>query len=83
MRGERRRSVRCYSLCYELARSNTAELHFARPNPPRSFFDRFEVLLKSDNYVTRRFSLQLLSTVLLSRCNFNVMMRYISSTGAN
>ncbi|GMH50186.1 hypothetical protein TL16_g00712 [Triparma laevis f. inornata] len=48
-----------------------------------SFFDRFEVLLKSDNYVTRRFSLQLLSTVLLSRCNFNVMMRYISSTGAN
>ncbi|GMH91966.1 hypothetical protein TrST_g547 [Triparma strigata] len=43
------------------------------------FFTSFTHLLTSSNYVTRRFSLQLLSSVLLSRSNFNVMMRYISS----
>jgi calcium binding protein 39 len=32
------------------------------------------------NYMTRRMSLQLLSTILLNRSNFNVMMRYISSS---
>ncbi|KAL7448716.1 hypothetical protein ACHAWC_000863 [Mediolabrus comicus] len=31
-------------------------------------------------YMTRRMSLQLLSTILLNRSNFNVMMRYISSS---
>ncbi|ACI64323.1 predicted protein, partial [Thalassiosira pseudonana CCMP1335] len=32
------------------------------------------------NYMTRRMSLQLLSTILLNRVNYNVMMRYISSS---
>eukprot|EP00986_Skeletonema_menzelii_P005356 scaffold1924_cov140-Skeletonema_menzelii.AAC.20 len=32
------------------------------------------------NYMTRRMSLQLLSTILLNRSNFNVMMKYISSS---
>ena len=31
------------------------------------------------NYMTRRMSLQLLSTILLNRANYNVMMLYISS----
>ena len=34
----------------------------------------------SANYMTRRMSLQLLSTILLNRSNFNVMMRYITSS---
>ena len=32
------------------------------------------------NYMTRRMSLQLLSTILLNRSNFTVMMKYISSS---
>lgn len=32
------------------------------------------------NYMTRRLSLQLLSTILLNRANYYVMMRYISSS---
>ena len=37
-------------------------------------------LLSSDsNYMTRRMALQILSTVLLTRSNYNVMIRYIAS----
>lgn len=43
------------------------------------FLERYEKLLQSDNYVTKRRSLKLLSDVLLDRSNFNVMMLYISS----
>lgn len=32
------------------------------------------------NYMTRRMTLQLLSTILLNRSNYNVMIRYISSS---
>jgi len=42
-------------------------------------FARYEVLLESDNYVTRRRSLKLLGELLLDRGNFNVMMRFIAS----
>ncbi len=43
------------------------------------FLQRYDKLLQSDNYVTKRRSLKLLSEVLLDRSNFNVMMMYISS----
>lgn len=36
-------------------------------------------MLQSENYVTRRRSLKLLSEILLDRSNYVVMMRYISS----
>ena len=35
--------------------------------------------MQSDNYVTRRRSLKLLSELLLDRNNYTVMMKYISS----
>lgn len=38
-----------------------------------------QALLQSDNYVTRRRSLKLLSELLLDRNNYTVMMKYISS----
>ena len=37
-------------------------------------------LLPTANYMTRRLSLQLLSTILLNRANYKVMMTYISSS---
>lgn len=42
-------------------------------------FRKYEVLLLSENYVTRRRSLKLLGELLLERSNFNVMIRYIAS----
>jgi calcium binding protein 39 len=39
----------------------------------------YEKLLKSDNFVTRWRSLKLLADLLLDRCNFSLMMRYIAS----
>mmetsp|Transcript_16594 Transcript_16594/g.31440 ORF Transcript_16594/g.31440 Transcript_16594/m.31440 type:complete len:635 (+) Transcript_16594:107-2011(+) len=46
------------------------------------FVQRFNVLLLSAehaNYITRRVSLQILSAVLLTRSNYNVMIKYVSS----
>ena len=46
------------------------------------FVERFNVKLLSAqhaNYITRRVSLQILSTILLTRTNYNVMMLYISN----
>ncbi|CAM9456751.1 unnamed protein product [Chrysoparadoxa australica] len=40
-------------------------------------FTKYNSLLSSENYVTRRQSLKLLGELLLDRTNFNVMMRYI------
>jgi len=42
------------------------------------FFQHFDRLLKSENYVTQRQSLKLLGELLLDKVNFNVMTRYIS-----
>eukprot|EP00123_Amoebidium_parasiticum_P008467 comp18827_c0_seq1/m.20818 comp18827_c0_seq1/g.20818 ORF comp18827_c0_seq1/g.20818 comp18827_c0_seq1/m.20818 type:complete len:357 (-) comp18827_c0_seq1:733-1803(-) len=42
------------------------------------FFQHYEKLLDSNNYVTRRQSLKLLGELLLDRANFNIMTRYIS-----
>ncbi|CAI5477261.1 unnamed protein product [Closterium sp. Yama58-4] len=41
------------------------------------FFKRFDLLLNSDNYVTRRQAIKLLGELLLDRANMQVMMRYI------
>ncbi|KAA8492916.1 Calcium-binding protein 39-like [Porphyridium purpureum] len=43
------------------------------------FFEKFNALLRSQNYVARRVSLKLLGEMLLERANFNVMTRYIAS----
>jgi len=43
------------------------------------FFEAYQQLLNSENYVTRRQSLKLLGELLLDRHNFNVMTRYISN----
>lgn len=43
------------------------------------FFNKYnQLLLGSDNYVTKRLGLKLLAELLLARPNFNVMMQYIS-----
>lgn len=42
-------------------------------------FEKYNVALRSENYITRRMSLKLLVEILLDRSNFNVMMKYISS----
>jgi len=42
-----------------------------------AFFKKFNSLISSKNYVTRRQSLRLLGEILLERSNFNVMMKYI------
>lgn len=39
----------------------------------------YDVLLDSDNYVTKRRSLKLLGELLLDRKNFSVMLKYIAS----
>lgn len=43
-------------------------------------FDKYNILLRSANYVTRRQSLKLLGELLLDRSNFQVMMRYIQAS---
>ncbi|GAU97820.1 hypothetical protein RvY_09051 [Ramazzottius varieornatus] len=43
------------------------------------FFQHYQKLLDSDNYVTRRQSLKLLGELLLDRHNFNVMTKYIGN----
>lgn len=40
-------------------------------------FFKYNSLLTSENYVTRRQSLKLLGEILLDRSNFDVMMKYI------
>ncbi|KYQ96799.1 Mo25-like family protein [Tieghemostelium lacteum] len=42
-------------------------------------FERYTILLNSQNYVTRRQSIKLLGELLLDRSNFNIMTKYISS----
>jgi len=42
-------------------------------------FSKYDQLLNSENYVTRRQSLKLLGELLLDRTNFTVMTRYISN----
>eukprot|EP00727_Mastigamoeba_balamuthi_P008434 m51a1_g4212 putative calcium-binding protein 39 (330) ;mRNA; f:68049-69579 len=44
------------------------------------FFEYYNQLLTSSNYVTKRQSLKLLGELLLDRSNFNIMTKYISSS---
>jgi len=71
--------------------TNPAELEAMMESTAASFLDReyepvfmerFNVKLLSAehaNYITRRVSLQVLSTILLTRTNYNVMIKYISN----
>ncbi|XP_050075670.1 protein Mo25-like [Anopheles maculipalpis] len=43
------------------------------------FFSRYELLLKSPNYVTRRQSLKLLGELLITPHNYNMMQKYITN----
>lgn len=74
-----------------LSMNNMAELESTMESIASSFLERaytpifeerFNPKLLSathSNYIIRRVSLQLLSTLLLTRSNYNVMMRYISN----
>eukprot|EP01084_Bolivina_argentea_P302596 522338_1 len=44
----------------------------------KSFFGQFNKLIQSQNYVTQRQFLNLLSELLLEKSNFNLMIRYIA-----
>ena len=44
-----------------------------------TFVVKYNVLLQSRNYVTKRQSLKLLGELLLNRSNFTIMMRYINN----
>jgi len=41
-------------------------------------FEKYQKMLWSENYITRRLSLKLIGELLLDRSNFGIMMRYIS-----
>jgi len=43
-------------------------------------FSKYTLLLNSQNYVTKRQALKLLSELLLDRANFNIMTKYIASS---
>lgn len=43
------------------------------------FFAMYNVLIMSNNYVTKRQSLKLLGEILLDRANYSIMTRYIAS----
>lgn len=43
------------------------------------FFNMYNTLIMSTNYVTKRQSLKLLGEILLDRANYSIMTRYIAS----
>lgn len=59
-----------------LTRNKVVASEFLK-NKFETVFEKYNILLKSSNYVTRRQSLKLLGELLLDRANFQVMMRYI------
>lgn len=61
-----------------LTRHKTLSSEFLNSNYDQ-FFECYEKLLNSENYVTKRQSLKLLGELLLDRHNFSIMTRYISS----
>lgn len=61
-----------------LTRHKTLSADFLESNYDK-FFECYEKLLNSENYVTKRQSLKLLGELLLDRHNFTIMTRYISS----
>lgn len=61
-----------------LTRHKAVVDQFLQQNYDR-FFTKYNVLLSSDNYVTKRQSVKLLSEILLDRTHFAIMTRYIES----
>ncbi|WVN89911.1 uncharacterized protein L203_105141 [Cryptococcus depauperatus CBS 7841] len=61
-----------------LTRHKTMVAQYLEANYDR-FFNMYNTLILSSNYVTKRQSLKLLGEILLDRANYNVMTRYISS----
>lgn len=69
-------------LCWLLASKD--DLHVVRAAasactvaPCLQFFDAYDKLLRSSNYVTRRQSIKLLGDLVLDRGNVKIMMRYV------
>jgi len=60
-----------------LTKHKTVSAEFLEKNYDE-FFQHFDGLLHSENYVTRKQSLKLLGELLLDRTNFNIMTKYIS-----
>lgn len=48
-------------------------------NLPPQFFLKYNTLLVSPNYVTKRQSIKLLGEILLDRANYNIMLAYVDS----
>lgn len=48
-------------------------------NSPPQFFLKYNTLLVSPNYVTKRQSIKLLGEILLDRANYNIMLAYVDS----
>lgn len=67
-----------FSLQDLITKHKTLCAEFLEKNYDR-FFECYQNLLKSENYVVRRQSLKLLGELLLDRHNFNVMTKYISN----
>jgi len=65
-----------------LTKHKASSAEFLEKNYER-VFEKYTTLLNSNNYVTRRQSLKLLGELLLdnNRSNFNIMTKYISSSG--
>jgi calcium binding protein 39 len=61
-----------------LTKHKTLSAKFLEAHFP-DFVTKYNVLLQSRNYVTKRQSLKLLGELLLNRSNFNIMMKYINS----
>lgn len=69
-----------FTTLQEILRTNTiivAQLFLENDNVYDSFIQKYNGMLMSSNYLTKRLSIKLLSEMLLDRTNFNTMMRYI------
>eukprot|EP00479_Gromia_sphaerica_P004180 TRINITY_DN1492_c0_g1_i2.p2 TRINITY_DN1492_c0_g1~~TRINITY_DN1492_c0_g1_i2.p2 ORF type:complete len:113 (+),score=13.79 TRINITY_DN1492_c0_g1_i2:393-731(+) len=61
-----------------LTQHKTLCARFLETHYDEIIIDKYNNLIQSDNYVTRRQSLKLLGEILLDRENFKIMMRYIN-----
>ena len=69
-----------FTTLQEILRTNTglvAQLFLENDSVYDSFIQKYNGMLMSTNYLTKRLSIKLLSELLLDRTNFNTMMRYI------
>jgi len=61
-----------------LTRNKTLVAHFLADRHVE-FFSKYNTLLVSSNYVTKRQSIKLLGEILLDRANYSVMLAYVDS----